>query len=284
MAFLPAICRRLLGQELQLPSVRTWWCGQSESLAYVLEHLGELVVRAAMPDNTIQLVHGASLDASQRAELASRIQARPEKYVAQEFVVRSTAPVWHDGTLQPGHVGLRAFAVAAAGSYQVMPGALAHMSSSGQMTGESLFVGQGSKDVWVLSEGPVEPVTLLAPPGAQVAPRRSGNDLPSRVADNLFWLGRHVERAEAAARLLRSIFTRLVSESASLGSPELPALVRALVTRWPQGAVPLDELENNTVSEATALACLYDRTHAGSLHSIVDALARAPLSCATGFR
>jgi uncharacterized alpha-E superfamily protein len=107
-----------------------------------------------------------------------------------------------------------------------------------------------------------------------VAPRRSGNDLPSRVADNLFWLGRHVERAEAASRLLRSIFTRLLSESAPGASPELPALFRALVIGWPAGARPLEALQNNVVTESIVLACLFDRNRAGSLQTIVDALSR----------
>src|SRR5690606_9652332 len=117
-------------------------------------------------------------------------------------------------SIKPGHIALRTFLVADQGDYRVMPGALAHVGPSPADLGESLFVGHGSKDVWVLADGPVAPVTLLQPPGTPIEPRRSGVDLPSRVADNLFWLGRHIERAEGSARLLRSIFTRLISESA----------------------------------------------------------------------
>ncbi|MEX2112202.1 MAG: circularly permuted type 2 ATP-grasp protein [Pirellulales bacterium] len=276
MAFLPAICRRLLGQELLLPSVPTWWCGELSSLTYVLAHLEELVVRPALGDRATNLVHCASLTAAERAELAARIKARPEQFIAQEVVVRSTAPVWSDGALRPGHVGLRTFAAAAGNSYRVMPGALAHVStSSPEMSGESMFVGHGSKDVWVLSEGPVAPVTLLQPPGTQVAPRRSGHDLPSRVADNLFWLGRHVERAEAASRLLRSVFARLISESSPGGSPELPLLVRALVSHWSNPADALATLDESGVSESLALDCLFDQSQNGSLQGILAALSRA---------
>ncbi|MFM7043419.1 MAG: alpha-E domain-containing protein, partial [Planctomycetaceae bacterium] len=86
--------------------------------------------------------------------------------------------------------------------------------SVGRSIGEELLLSsQGSKDVWVLSQGPVAPVSLLPTPGRKVALRRSGNDLPSRVADHLHWLGRHVERAETAARLLRAVATRIASES-----------------------------------------------------------------------
>ncbi len=275
MAFLPAICRRLLGQELDLPSVPTWWCGDQASLTYALAHLEELVVRPAMGDRATNLIHCASLSTTELVELAARIKARPEQFIAQEVVVRSTAPVWSGGTLRPGHVGLRTFATAAGNSYQVMPGALAHVSTSGLMSGESMFVGTGSKDVWILSEGPVAPVTLLQPPGAQVAPRRSGHDLPSRVADNLFWLGRHVERAEAAARLLRSIFSRLISESSPGGSPELPLLVRSMTANWTTAANAPPALEDSAISESLALSCLFDQSHGGSLQGMLDALTRA---------
>jgi uncharacterized alpha-E superfamily protein len=224
-----------------------------------------------MGDRATNLIHCASLTNAERAELTARLKARPEQFIAQDVVVRSTAPVWSGGTLRPGHVGLRTFATAAGNSYQVMPGALAHVSTSGLMSGESMFVGTGSKDVWILSEGPVAPVTLLQPPGAQVAPRRSGHDLPSRVADNLFWLGRHVERAEAAARLLRSIFSRLISESSPGGSPELPLLVRSMTANWPNSAA----FDEPGLSESLALSCLFDQSHGGSLQGMLDALTRA---------
>jgi uncharacterized alpha-E superfamily protein len=272
MAFLPAIARHLWREDLLLPSVPTWWCGESQSLAYVLDHLEQLVIRPALPDPSAGLIHAATLTADERRELADRITATPERFIAQELVARSTAPVWNEGSLRAGHVGLRAFAVAAGDSYQVMPGALAHVSATSQVVSESMFVGHGTKDVWVLSDGPVAPLTLLQPPGARVVPRRTGNDLPSRVADNLFWLGRHVERAEAAARLLRSIFTRLISESAPGGSPELPALFRALVIGWPNGAAAADASGGDLVTESIALARLYDRKQAGSLQAIIDAL------------
>jgi uncharacterized circularly permuted ATP-grasp superfamily protein/uncharacterized alpha-E superfamily protein len=273
MALLPAIARRLFGEDLLLPSVPTWWCGQPESLQYVLDHLETLVIRAASSDMQMPLIPGAALSNAQRAELVERIKARPEKYLAQELITRSTAPVWSDGALKPGHIGLRVFTVASGNTYRVMPGALAHVSATSQVVGESMFVGHGSKDVWVLSEGPVAPVTLLSPPGTPILPRRSGNDLPSRVADNLFWLGRHVERAEGAARLLRSIFTRLVSESSPGGSPELTTLYRALVAQWSTPSTKSDVLDGG-VTETMALACLYDAKQVGSLRSIVDALSR----------
>jgi uncharacterized circularly permuted ATP-grasp superfamily protein len=107
MAFLPAICQRLLGEPLKIPSVQTWWCGDEASRAYVLAHLDQLLVRSAISDPAGKLVYGASLAQSQREELVARISAAPGKFVAQEVILRSTAPVWGERGLVPGHVALR---------------------------------------------------------------------------------------------------------------------------------------------------------------------------------
>jgi uncharacterized circularly permuted ATP-grasp superfamily protein/uncharacterized alpha-E superfamily protein len=274
MAFLPRICERLLGETLAIPSVRTWWCGGDDARSYVLDNLERLVVGPAVPHPHRKPVHAASLDPAQRAKLAAEIQATPARFVAQELVVRSTAPVWSEASIRPGHIALRAFLVAGDGGYRVMPGALAHVSSSPAALGESLFMGHGSKDVWVLAAGPVAPVSLLQPPGTPVEPRRSGNDLPSRVADNLFWLGRHIERAEGAARLLRSIVTRLTSEAAPGSLAELNVLYRALC--GPLSAPADDDAGPGTVAtmELLLMEFLYDEHQPGSMLSILAGLGR----------
>jgi len=270
MAYLPAVARRLLDEELRIPSVPTWWCGDPRSLQTVLDRLEHLVIRPVFPDPMVKPLHGASLSKSERNDLAARIRDRPSRFVGQELIARSTAPVWVQGKPEPGHIALRTFAVASGDSYQVMPGALAHVGGSIQALGDSMFIGQGSKDVWVPSEGPVAAVTLLQPPGTPVLPRRSGKGLPSRVADNLFWLGRHVERAECAARLLRSILTRLISESAPGSVSELPMLLRALNYAGPGGE---EETKDLTI-DSQVMAILYDDTQPGSLHAMLSALRR----------
>ena len=273
MAFLPAICRRLLGEPLALASVRTWWCGDRQSLAYVLKHLDELVVRPAFGTLTIEPVQGAALGQSQAAELVGRIKAAPERFVAQELVPRSTAPVWDARAARPGHMALRMFAVASNRGYQVMSGALAHSSAQLAASNQSLFIGHGSKDVWVQAEGAVAAVTLLQPPGTPIPPRRSGNDLPSRVADSLFWLGRHVERAEASARLLRSILARLVGEVGARQSRRTDRVV-ACAGRRRGAQTAVDAPVGNGTLETLALEFLHDAGRPTSLHNMLAALAR----------
>jgi len=211
--FLPAVARRLLGEELVLPSPRSWWCGLPGNLAHVLDHLDDIAIEPLESPRGPKRHVPALLDARLRADLVAEIRARPGAWVGRAMVERSAAPCWNGSGIVPASVLMRCFAVATAEGYQSMRGGLARMSV-GRSAGEELLLSsQGSKDVWVLSEGPVAPVTLLPTPGRKVPLRRSGNDLPSRVADHLHWLGRHVERAEAAARLLRPVAARIASES-----------------------------------------------------------------------
>lgn len=210
MAFLPDLCRRLLGEELQLPSsahLVVWARGVSQVRAREFGATGHRTGDSESSEqaNSCRLAGtGGAPPGSPRISRHRLANTLPKN---SSFA--STAPVWCDGTLRPGHIALRAFLVAEGDSYQVMPGAVApDVSTSPPRLGDSMFVGHGSKDVWVLADGPVAPVTLLQPPGTPVQPRRSGIDLPSRVADNMFWLGRHIERAESATRLLRGVFSR----------------------------------------------------------------------------
>jgi len=227
MAFLPGLCRRLLGEELALPSVATWWCGAPDALAYVLDHLDELVIKPTFPANGREPVFAARLATAERAELVAHMRARPADFVAQEQVALSTAPVWDGEGLQPRHVVVRTFLAASESGYDVMPGALTRVGVTPDSLVVSMQRGGGSKDTWVLADGPVGTMTLLRPAGQPTELSRGGA-LSSRVADDLFWLGRYVERAEGLARLLRGVFGRLTNESGLAGSPELPALTAAL--------------------------------------------------------
>ena len=112
-----------------------------------------------------------------------------------------------------------------------MPGGLTRVSASLDSLRLSLVEGQRSKDTWVLSDGPVPTVTLLPTSEDEVPVRRGGVDLPSRVAEQFFWLGRQAERAESLARLVRTVTQRLTSETDSKQLPELPDLLRVLAER-----------------------------------------------------
>jgi uncharacterized circularly permuted ATP-grasp superfamily protein/uncharacterized alpha-E superfamily protein len=230
LGFLPLLCRELLGEDLLLPSVPTWWCGDADARRYVLEHLDGLVMKATSfgPD-AFEPVFAGSLSSADQEALRARIIARPGAFVAQERVALSTAPVWVKDQLQPRHVAIRAYVTCSPRGYYAMPGGLTRVSATRDSLVVSMQHGGGSKDLWVrAADGEVSPVTLLQSPTHTAELLRSGGDLPSRAADNLFWLGRYLERAEGTVRLLRALFARLTDESAPGHLPELAPLLRAL--------------------------------------------------------
>lgn len=232
MAFLPGICQQLLGETMQLPSLATWWCGQANERRYVLEHLDELVIKPAFPRFGLHPVFGADLDATAKRQLIAQIEARPEQYVAQERVSLSTAPVWTDEGLVPRHVILRVFAAWDGEGYTVMPGGLTRVSSSPASLVVAMQQGGGSKDTWILSSAASvrEGTARFSPPLEPVAAaNRAAGDLPSRVADNLFWLGRYTERVETILRLLRVILPALSGEEDFGQSVSLETALQVLV-------------------------------------------------------
>ena len=229
LSFLPALCRRLLGEDLKLPSVETWWCGDPDSRRYVLENLSRLVIKPAFPTPGSDPDFGQALSKEQLEQLAARIAARPADFVAQEHVLSRTAPVLSDNRLEPRRFVVRAYLAAANGSYAVMPGGLTRVTGSQESLLVSLQKGGGSKDTWVQADRPVSEMTLLAASTRPVTLNRGGGDLPSRVADDLFWLGRYVQRAEGDVRVARSLFGRLMENVRADGPGVAGALAGALL-------------------------------------------------------
>ncbi len=207
MGFMPAAAERLLGEKLRLPSVATWWCGERLALDYVLENIERLVIKPAYPNQNFRTVFGRDLGLAARENLTKRLIARPHAYVAQERLAFSQAPVWHSGGgggdsgFSARALGIRVYAIATPSGYRVMPGGLARIASDAADI-VSMQRGGGSKDVWVLAPDR-RSIDESAVAGA--APRSARHDdLPSRLAENLFWLGRYSERCEDKARLLRA--------------------------------------------------------------------------------
>ena len=239
MGFMPAAARRLLGEELRLPSVATWWCGEKLALDYVLENIERLVIKPAYPNQNFEAVFARDLQGPERAALAQRLIARPHAYVAQERLAFSQAPVWRNGS-EPGFaaraLGIRVYAVATPAGYRVMPGGLARIATDAADI-VSMQRGGGSKDVWVLASD--RRATEDAAGGA-MAPRAPArhDELPSRLAENLFWMGRYSERCEDKARLLRA--TLGVRTHLSLW-PQALATCRHFMTipKAPDGSLPL---------------------------------------------
>ena len=276
MAFLPQLCQEMLGEQLKIPGIATWWCGDQESRDYVLSNLERLTVKSAYRRRGQERATTQDLGQMSIEQLAVAIQVNPTAYVAQETIPRSSAPVWKDQALHSSYAALRAYLVASGDSYTVMNGGLARISTTLESLDVSLLAGEGSKDVWVLSQQPVEHVSLLQRLDEPVQLLRIGAELPSRVADDIFWLGRYIERVDAAARLLRTVMLRLTSEAEPASLTELPVLLRTMAL---QGQIEpgfvVDGIKEQLPSIDQILpTSVFDEEEEGSLRSTVDHMFR----------
>lgn len=247
MGFLPGLCRTLMDEDLMVPSLATWWCGQEREREYVAEHLDNLEVlptfsrQAHLSTPVGGTMHGP--DAEQK-NILDHLKTRGYELFGQESGALSTTPTWQDGQLTPSPMVLRVYLCADGDSYRVMPGGLTRTADK-VARAVSMQQGDASKDTWVLSETPVSTHTRLASPDQPIILRRSGSDLPSRVADNLFWLGRYTERMEGSVRLMRSMVLRLAGEAGAGDDPQTLARVTNIL-------VDLGYLHQRTARRALA--------------------------------
>jgi uncharacterized circularly permuted ATP-grasp superfamily protein/uncharacterized alpha-E superfamily protein len=275
LAFLPALCRKLFGEDLALASPSTYWCGDPRSMAYVEAHWKDLVIRSAFPGRSVAPIFGATLSAHELEELRARVRSDPRMFVAQDSMVLSTVPTLVGETLTPAHLWMRAYAVASGETYRVMPGALSRVGGPDESVALSLRPGGESKDTWVRSGGPVSTFSMLSPASAPAKLTRGGGDLPSRVADNLFWLGRYAERAEGVARLARAIGAGLSDQGGPNESEwpaELEALIRALGVKT--GLPYLEAADEQVATERWLLASVFDSDPVGTLRGALAATYR----------
>ena len=202
LPFLPAIAQHLLGEQLSLPTVPTWWCGEPAGRSHVLSHLGELAVRPIAGYRASDLVSSREQTENALDELRRRIEAEPFAWVGQERIDLASTPTLTEGGLEARSGVVRTFAVRGGDSYVAMAGGLARVST-GRLPTVPGTNGTVSKDTWVLASEP-EPMTAMwmaaGPPVAPIEPTAS---MSSRAAEHLYWLGRHAQRAEDTVRLLR---------------------------------------------------------------------------------
>jgi uncharacterized circularly permuted ATP-grasp superfamily protein/uncharacterized alpha-E superfamily protein len=223
-AFEDGVARHLLGRPLRLPAVRTWWCGDPSSRAYVLAHLPELVVRPTSPIRGNGSVFGWEASSAGLEELRRRIEAHPARWVGQDAATAERAPTLTGEGIELRRSVLRAFAIPRGSSYVVMPGGLTRVAAEPGRGRISAQTGAVSKDTWVLASEPERPTGFWLQTGPATPGLGPGALIPSRVAENLWWLGRYAERAEAVTRLLRVVLDRRNEFQAATSEPGVAAL------------------------------------------------------------
>lgn len=235
LGYLPKLSEQLLGEPLRLPSVATWWLGEPAAFDDAWKRFDKLLIKPLERSAREHAVFGADLGDDERAALRARVAARPQRYVAQEWVHVSQAPViertehsGHGDALAARTVGLRVFAVATPGGYRVMPGGLTRVAGDEEPRVIAMQRGGRSKDTWVLSDAPVNASFSLL--STTVRPEDLGASrasLPSRGAENLFWFGRYGERCDNTARLLRVAIAGVLDADEARTDDDAPALVLA---------------------------------------------------------
>jgi uncharacterized circularly permuted ATP-grasp superfamily protein/uncharacterized alpha-E superfamily protein len=232
-AFWPAVAESLLGESLQLPAIQSWWCGEESAWRALRPRLAEFIVVPTFSSSgttrSFSPVVAAELGDEALHELAERIDAEPTAYTLQARVKPTKQPVWTRGALEPRVAVLRVFALTdGKGGWKVVPGGLTRVAPRRDPLADawlSIQRGSLSADTWVMTDGEVDPTTLLAQPMQAADLRDVHWTVTSRAAENLFWLGRYTERAENSARLARYIIEASVMvQRGAMAAPMLPLL------------------------------------------------------------
>ncbi|APY12598.1 hypothetical protein BWZ22_15825 [Seonamhaeicola sp. S2-3] len=210
--FMNAICNYFFNEDLILPQIASWWCGQEKECHYVLDHLKDLVVKRIDRSNRESIFFCEFLDSNELKTLRDEILLTPYQFVAQEKISFSTAPDFVNGNLEPRKVVCRTFSIATKDSYTAMPGGLVRVAPER----ENLFVsnqrGGVSKDFWIVTDELQPNIQKYSWNNTCKISISHINDLPSNMAENLYWSGRYLSRSLSTARYLRMVLNKMNSE------------------------------------------------------------------------
>jgi uncharacterized circularly permuted ATP-grasp superfamily protein/uncharacterized alpha-E superfamily protein len=224
MAFMHNIFKYFLNEDPIFKMVATWWCGQKKEMDYVIQHIDELVIKKIDRTSGSGTVIGSRLSKAQKQTLIERIKVQPYLYVGQEEVGFSTSPVFTKDKLEPRYTVLRTFLVASKGDYEIMPGGLTRCSPEKGSFLVSNQDGGIAKDTWV--ETQVKTSTSFI----HHADLRRKAVLPSRAAENLFWVGRYSQRVLRTSRFIRIVLRSLTQSGYSNSGQESEAQKALLQT------------------------------------------------------
>ncbi|TBR42809.1 hypothetical protein CBF23_006435 [Marinomonas agarivorans] len=268
LKYLPRVSEFLLDEPLLLPSVPTWWCGEPDDLAYVIANIEKLIIKPTSRQQGPS-IYGHTLTDAGKADAIEMLQAQPHLYVAQSYIPGSVIPVWHSDGLQAKPSLLRTFSAATLNGYQVLPGGLSRVGAATEEMIVSNLSKSNSKDTWVLAEKPESPITLLSE--GKNLPLPVQENVPSRVVENLFWLGRYAERIEMNARFLRTLLKKLYDIDPL--SNTSCTLLLDVIARQTTGQNPFnDQLQQSTYLCKQALINLIATDQQGSIKADLQAI------------
>jgi uncharacterized circularly permuted ATP-grasp superfamily protein len=150
--FVPKMIEYYLGQEPILPNVETYLASEENDLTYILDHLPELVVKAANESGGYGMLIGPHASEAEISDFSERIEADPRNFIAQPTLELSTVPSLSEGVLYPCHVDLRPYVLRGRGNW-VTPGGLTRVALRRGSLVVNSSQGGGCKDTWVVDDG-----------------------------------------------------------------------------------------------------------------------------------
>jgi uncharacterized circularly permuted ATP-grasp superfamily protein/uncharacterized alpha-E superfamily protein len=267
--FMPGIAQRLVGEELLMPSLPTWWCGEATAWAGVRGELAGKIVRGTYPGG------GRTSLVRELADVA--IEEDPDAWTIQGRLRYSRAPIWGAGMLTARPAMVRVYAIAdGGGRWHVLPGGMTRVAPR-EDGSVSMQRGSTSLDTWVITDGPVDTFSMLPRPLQVDDIAEHRRPLSSRTGENLFWLGRYTERTEQLVRLARATLLHIDADDDAL--PAVMQALSALAVRTglaPAGVPTL--LQSAHLFERAVLAGLGDAQGAVSIAYDLAALEHASLA------
>ncbi|MGJ4751411.1 circularly permuted type 2 ATP-grasp protein [Leptospira kmetyi] len=278
--FLSSLCRYYLSEDLILPNVRTLWMGNPESMKEVFDRPDRFVFKRAVRDPLEPGVFLSSLPKNEIEEIRKKTILHPEKYVAQEIVSGSTCPVLSGDRLIQGRSVFRAFTTLSENGYMTMPGGLVRVTENVEDLIVTNQTGAISKDLWVLASEEKKDLTLLPGKTERMQIKRSGASIPSRVADNMFWMGRYAERSENQARLLREVILKMIHMEESYEKEQVQLLLQTVthVTATYPGFLQLNLDDPLRGAKERMVAQVFSPDVAGSIQSDLNSFVRSSKS------
>jgi uncharacterized circularly permuted ATP-grasp superfamily protein/uncharacterized alpha-E superfamily protein len=219
MAFLPKIARQHFGEGLKLPNIATWWCGEQSKRDHVIANRDRMIIGSAFSTEPLMAITRTA-GAHDARNITDLLNQSGRELVGQEAITLSTTPTYENDALVARPMCIRLFVARTPEGWQVMPGGYARVSAGDDAKAFAMQRGGKVADVWIKGENTIEAPSLLVSGSAATQRPSARAALPSRAADNLFWLGRYVERAEHNMRLFRAYFAR-INDGATADAPLL---------------------------------------------------------------
>ncbi len=270
LPFLPKICREWFGEEMKLPFVETWWLGQAEVRRRVLDQLHRFILMSASPHlDPLLPIQCSSMSPSARKQWLAAIEERPHDFVVQADLRPSEAPSLEARSIRQRPAVWRAFTVNAADTPVSLPGGLARVGKNNHPPQLWPTHAGFTKDVWIpdAETSPTQRETRMHRPtrGHPVG----ASEVPSRIAEQLFWVGRYAERVELATRLLRVTLRCLGGEAGRMQQDQLAACLALLSS---SALIPDGVLIHPARTLKTLSSLIHDHAAGGGIPALTRSL------------